>query len=194
VEKNLFELWEQLQADRHRILQAKGNGGIIMVTQPKLKNRQQQYYAAIRTQVPIPFGRYLQPLWKKVNDWLKSQGINSPRPAIIRYLTTDMSKKLDIDVGFEMDQRIAGDERIIVDVLPSGQYATLLYTGPYRGKGIFKANVAMMEWAKANGIVWNTSSKNGVEWWNGRVERYLVDPAREPDTKKYQAEVAIMVK
>jgi effector-binding domain-containing protein len=194
VEKNLFELWEPLQADRHRILQAKGNGGIIMVTQPKLENRQQQYYAAIRTQVPIPFGRYLQPLWKKVNDWLKSQGINSPRPAIIRYLTTDMSKKLDIDVGFEMDQRIAGDERIIVDVLPSGQYATLLYTGPYRGKGIFKANVAMMEWAKANGIVWNTSSKNGVEWWNGRVERYLVDPAREPDTKKYQAEVAIMVK
>jgi effector-binding domain-containing protein len=194
VEKNLFELWEPLQADRHRILQAKGNGGIIMVTQPKLKNRQQQYYATIRTQVPIPFGRYLQPLWKKVNDWLKSQGISSPGPAIIRYLTTDMSKKLDIDVGFEMDQRIAGDDRIIVDVLPSGQYATLLYTGPYRGKGIFKANVAMMEWAKANGIVWNTSSKNGMEWWNGRVERYLTDPTRDPDTKKYQTELAIMVK
>jgi effector-binding domain-containing protein len=33
-----------------------------------------------------------------------------------------------------------------------------------------------------------------VEWWNGRVERYLIDPRREQDTKKYQAELAIMVK
>jgi len=194
VEKNLFELWEQLQADKYRNLQAKGNDGIIMVTQPKLENRQQQYYAAIRTELPIPFGRYLQPLWNKVNAWLKSQGISSPGPAIIRYFTTDMSKKLNIDVGFELDQRIAVDDSIIIDVLPSGQYATLLYTGPYRGKGIFKANIAMMEWAKAKGVVWNTSSKSGVEWWNGRVERYLTDPRREQDTKKYQAELAIMVK
>jgi effector-binding domain-containing protein len=194
VEKNLFELWEQLQADKYRNLQVKGNGGIIMAAQPKLENRQQQFYVAIRTELPIPFGKFLQPLWNEVKGWLKSQGISSPGPAIIRYFITDMSKKLDIDVGFEMDQRIAGDDRIIVDVLPRGQYATLQYTGSYRGKGIFKANVAMMEWAKAKGVVWNTSSKNGVEWWNGRVERYLTDPVRELDTKKYQAELAIMVK
>ena len=90
-----------------------------MLTQPKLENREQQYYAAIRTAVPIPFGRYLQPLWDEVNGWLKSQGITSPGPAIIRYLTTDMSKKLDIDVGFAVDQPIAGNDRIIVDVLPA---------------------------------------------------------------------------
>jgi effector-binding domain-containing protein len=165
-----------------------------MVTQPKLENRKEQPYAAIRTALSIPFGPTLQPLWDEVSGWLKNQGITSPGPAIIRYFTTDMSRKLDIDVGFVVDQRVAGNDRIIVDVLPSGQYATLLYTGPYRGNGIFKANVAMMEWAKANGMVWNTSSKNGVEWWNGRVEKYLTDPARELDTKKYQTEVVILIK
>jgi len=44
------------------------------------------------------------------------------------------------------------------------------------------------------GIVWNTTSKKEVEWWNGRVEWYLTDPARESDTKKYLTELAIQVK
>jgi effector-binding domain-containing protein len=101
-----------------------------MLSEPKLERRSQQYYAAIRTAVPIPFGKYLQHLWDEVNTWLKSQGITSLGPAIIRYLTTDMSKKLDIDVGYAMDRRLTGNDRILVDTLPAGQYATLLYTGP----------------------------------------------------------------
>ncbi len=165
-----------------------------MAAKPKLENRKERSYAAIRTSVPIPFGSYLQPLWDEVNAWLKGQGISSPEPAIIRYLTTDMSKKLDIDVGFAVDSHVTGNNRIIAGVLPAGQYATLLYTGPYKGKGIFKATVALLDWAKENGINWNTTTHNGVEWWNGRVEWYLTDPAREADTKKYQTELAFLVK
>ena len=165
-----------------------------MLSKPKLETRQKQPYAAIRTALPIPFGKYLQPLWDEVDGWLKSQGIGSPGPAIIRYLTTDMSKKLDIDVGFVVDEPMPAKDRIIVDILPAGQYATLLYTGPYKGKGIFKANVALLDWAKETGIVWNTTSKNGVEWWNGRVEWYLNDPAQEADTKKYRTELAFLIK
>jgi effector-binding domain-containing protein len=165
-----------------------------MPTEPKIENRKQQYYAAIRVAVPIPFGKYLQPLWNEVNGWLKSQGVDTPGPAIIRYLTTDMSTKLDIDVGFAVDRHLSGNDRIIIDALPAGKYATLLYTGSYRGKGIYKTNVAMMEWAKENGVNWNTNTRNGVEWWNGRVEWYLTDPKKETDTKKYQAELTIMTK
>ncbi len=75
-------------------------GGRLMVSEPKLEYRDKQHYVAIRTQVPIPFGKYLGPLWEEVSRWLKNEGIVSTGPAIIRYLTTDMSKKLDIDVGF----------------------------------------------------------------------------------------------
>jgi effector-binding domain-containing protein len=165
-----------------------------MAAKPKLENRKERSYAAIRTSVPIPFGSYLQPLWDEVSNWLKSQGISSPGPAIIRYLTTDMSKKLDIDVGFVVDSHVTGNNRIIAGVLPAGQYATLLYTGPYKGKGIYNANVALLDWAKENGVAWDTSNNQGVEWWNGRVEWYLTDPAREADTKKYRTELAFLTK
>jgi effector-binding domain-containing protein len=163
-----------------------------MISEPRLETRDKQHYIAIRTQVPIPFGKYLGPLWEEVNRWSKNQGIVSTGPAIIRYLTTDMSKKLDIDVGFVIDQAVPGDERITVDVLPAGQYATLLYTGPYKGKGIYKATVAILEWAKQNQIVWDTTIKDDVEWWAGRVEWYLTDPANEADTHKYRTELAFL--
>jgi effector-binding domain-containing protein len=164
-----------------------------MLSKPKLENRPVQYYVAIRTAVPIPFGKYLKPLWDEVNTWLMGKGITSTGPAIIRYLTTDMSKKLDIDVGFIVGRTVSGDDRITADVLPDGQYATLIYTGPYKGKGLFKATVALLDWAKENNVVWNTSTKNNAEWWNGRAEMYLTDPASEPDTKKYQTELAFLV-
>jgi effector-binding domain-containing protein len=165
-----------------------------MITEPKLERRKKQHYVAIRMAVPIPFGKYLQPAWDEVSDWLQSKGIKPPGPAIIRYLTTDMSKKLDIDVGFTVDKAVKGDDRITVDFLPAGRYATLLYTGTYKGKGIFKATVALLEWAKENKIKWDTSKKKGVEWWNGRSEFYFSDPAVDKDPKKYETELAFLVK
>jgi effector-binding domain-containing protein len=159
---------------------------------PKLEKRLAQPYAAVRMQVPIPFGKFLQPAWSKVNTWLADQGL-SHGPAIIRYLTTDMSKELDIEVGFAIDHFITGDDGILTDILPAGKYATLLYIGPYRGKGVYQANVAIIEWAKTNGVTWKTSTKKGVEGWASRVEWYFSDPAVEHDPKKYKTELTFMV-
>lgn len=164
-----------------------------MLGNPRIEHRPELRYAAIRTALAIPFGSKIQPLWNEVRQWLEEQGIISPKIALIRYLTTDMSQKLDMDIGYVVDREISGDERIRVDRLPAGDYATLLYTGPYRGKGVYKANVALLEWAKENNIHWSTSRKDGVEWWNGRVEFYLTDPDKEKDTKKYQTELAFLV-
>jgi Transcriptional regulator, effector-binding domain/component len=165
-----------------------------MITEPQIERRKKQNYVAIRMAVPIPFDKYLQPAWDEVYDWLKSKDIKPSGPAIIRYLTTDMSKALDIDVGFTVDKAVKGDDRITSDFLPAGRYATLLYTGPYKGKGIFNATVTLLEWAKENKITWNTSKKKGVEWWNGRTEFYFSDPATEKDPKKFKTELAFLVK
>jgi effector-binding domain-containing protein len=143
-------------------------------------------------QVPVPFGKFLQPSWSKVHEWLAGQGI-SHGPAIIRYLTTDMSTKLDIDVGFAIDKSTRGGEGVMTDILPAGQYGTLMYTGSYKGKGVYRANVAIIEWAKENGIVWKTATKDGVEWWDSRVEWYLSDPDTDLDPKKYQTELTFRV-
>ena len=165
-----------------------------MITEPKLERRKKQNYVAIRMAVPIPFGKYLRPAWDEVYDWLKTKDIKPSGPAIIRYLTTDMSKELDLDVGFTVDKAVKGSDRITADFLPAGRYGTLLYTGPYKGKGIFKATVALLDWAKANKIKWDISKKKGVEWWNGRAEFYFSDPATEKDPKKFQTELAFLVK
>jgi effector-binding domain-containing protein len=164
-----------------------------MITQPKIERRKQQHYAAIRMAVPIPFGKYLQPAWDEVDDWLQSEGMRPSGPALIRYLTTDMSRDLDIDVGFTVDRAVKGDGRITTDALPAGRYAMLLYTGPVGGKGIFKATVALLEWAKENKIKWNITRKRGVEWWNGRAEFYFSDPAVEKDPSGFRTELAFLV-
>jgi effector-binding domain-containing protein len=164
-----------------------------MISEPKIERRKKLHYVARRMAVPIPFGKYLQPAWDEVYDWMKSQNIHPSGPAIIRYLTTDMPKELDIDVGFTVARAVKGDDRVTVDFLPAGKYATLLYTGPYRGKGIFKATVALLEWAQEQKIKWNTTKKKGVEWWNGRAEFYFSDPAVEKDPSKFRAELAFLI-
>jgi effector-binding domain-containing protein len=163
-----------------------------MNTKPQIEPRPAHPYAAIRMTVPIPFGKFLQPAWDKVHEWLMGQGILHG-PAIIRYLTTDMSTNLDIDVGFVIDREITGGDGILMEVLPAGQYATLMHIGSYRGNGIYKANVALIEWAKANGVVWKTSSAEGKEWWDSRVEWYFSDPQTDPDPKQYQTELTFLV-
>ena len=165
-----------------------------MITEPKIERRKKQHYVAVRMAVPIPFGKYLQPAWGEVHNWLHEKGITQSGPAIIRYLTTDMSKELDLDVGFTLDKAVKGDNRITADFLPAGRYATLLYTGPYKGKGIFKATVALLDWAKENKVRWDTSKKKGVECWNGRTEFYFSDPATEKDPKKFKTELAFLIK
>lgn len=165
-----------------------------MITEPKIQRRKKQHYVARRLSVPIPFGKVLQPAWDEVYDWLDAKGVKPSGPAIIRYLTTDMSRELDIDVGFTVDKALKSDERITADVLPAGRYATLFYTGPYRGKGIYKATVALLEWASENKIKWDTTKIKGVEWWNGRTEFYFSDPAVDKDPTKYETELAFLVK
>ncbi|HEX5809157.1 MAG TPA: GyrI-like domain-containing protein [Anaerolineales bacterium] len=165
-----------------------------MMTEPKIERRKKKNYVAIRMAVAIPLGKYLQPAWDEVYDWMSQKEIQPSGPALIRYLTTDMSTELDIDVGFTTDKAVKGDERITAGVLPAGKYATLLYTGPYKGKGILKATVALLEWAKANNVKWDTSKRKAVEWWNGRVEFYTSDPAVEKDPTKFKTELAFLVK
>lgn len=164
-----------------------------MITEPKIERRKKQYYVAIRMAVPIPFGKYLQPAWNEVYEWMMANNVKPSGPAIIRYLTTNMSKELDIDVGFTVDKAVKGNSRIVADFLPAGNYATLTYTGPYKGKGIYKATVAILDWAKENKVKWNTSKKKGVEWWYGRTEFYFSDPATEKDPKKFKTELAFLV-
>ena len=60
-----------------------------MITEPKIERRKKQDYVAIRMAVPIPFGKYLQPAWNEVYEWMMHNEIKPSGLAIIRYLTTE---------------------------------------------------------------------------------------------------------
>jgi effector-binding domain-containing protein len=164
-----------------------------MITEPRLENRAGQHYVAIRTRVAIPFGTLLPPMWDEVSLWLAKNGLATAGAPFIRYLTTDMEKKLDIEVGFPVAAASTGRGRISAGCLPPGRYAVLTYTGPYEGNGVFNANVAMLEWAKENNIAWQITTKDNVEWWGARLEYYLTNPESEPDTRKYRTELAFLI-
>lgn len=164
----------------------------MMKTTPELVVRPEQHFAALRLQVPIPFGNYLQPAWGEVIDWLVSQGTEPAGPPFIRYLTTDMTRKLDIEVGFPVEKALQANGRITTGSFPAGQYAVLLYSGSYTNDGLVKATASLLEWAKENHIQWQTAMVEGVEWWRARFESYLTDPEQEPDQEKWQTEIIFL--
>ncbi len=102
-----------------------------MNVEPKLEHRTEQPYVAVRAQVVIPFGEVLGGFWDEANAFLASKGLTPSGPPFIRYLTTDMDKKLDIEVGFPVASRVDGNDRITTGVFPEGQYAVFLYFGHY---------------------------------------------------------------
>ncbi|MCI0395723.1 MAG: GyrI-like domain-containing protein [Chloroflexi bacterium] len=163
-----------------------------MITKPKLEHRGEQPYGAIRTQVSIPFGAVLPPLWGELFTWLGRQGIAPAGAPFIRYLTTDMTKKLDIEVGVPVAAAVPGEERITAGVFLAGRYAVTVYTGPY--DGLVEATAQFLAWAEENGVVWQkTSTAEHDELWIARIEFYLTDPAEEPDPEKWQTELAFLV-
>jgi effector-binding domain-containing protein len=163
-----------------------------MIAKPKLESRNRKHYAAIRKQVFVPFGDQLPLLWNEVHAWLASRDMTPAGPPFIRYITTDMSKGLDIEVGFPVACNLASDNRISTGAFPAGIYATFIYSGPYENEGIVKATAFLLDWGKQNSLAWQTSILGETEIWESRVEFYLTDPEQEPDPKKWQTELAIL--
>jgi hypothetical protein len=91
-----------------------------MNVEPKLEYRKDQPYVAVRAQVVIPFGELLGGLWGEANAFLVDKGLAPSGPPFIRYLTTDMDKKLDIEVGFPVSNVVVGNDRITTGVFSAG--------------------------------------------------------------------------
>ena len=101
----------------------------------------------------------------------------------------DMAAKLEIDVGVPVATPATGDNRITADTLPAGRYATIVYTGPY--EGLMQATADLLAWAQNKGIVWDKwAAGSRGEGWRARIEHYLTDPREEPNSAKWQTELA----
>jgi len=95
---------------------------------------------------------------------LKVQPTGMP---FVIYYNMDMSN-LDIEVGFETPDGLAGKGDIQSGKIPAGKAVSLIYTGPYEECG--PAYEAMGQWMKENNLV-----GTGVA-----IEFYLNDPQETP--------------
>ncbi|MBK8618453.1 MAG: GyrI-like domain-containing protein [Anaerolineales bacterium] len=160
---------------------------MINITEPKLVERSEQHYVAIRKLVTMAeIGPILPPLSDDVFAWLAEKGIQPSGAVFWRYNVVEMDKKLEIDVAVPIASAVKGDGQIIADVLPAGRYATMLHTG--HPSELEEATANLLAWAEKNNIQW----KMNGERWGGRVEWYYSGPDTEPDMSKWETELAFL--
>ena len=161
-----------------------------MVTEPKVEYRKEQPYVGIRSLVTMEtFGGIIPQHMDEVFAWLKERGIAPAGAPIIRYHVIDMAAHMDIEIGVPVATAVTGNGRINVGMLPAGRYASLVYTGDY--SGLYEANGVLIQWARDNGISWDVQETERGDAFGSRYESYITDPGEEPDSSKWQTEVAI---
>jgi effector-binding domain-containing protein len=138
-----------------------------MIEQPFRNIRGSQRYVAIAAAVTMDEFDVVGPLTGEVYEWLAQKGVVPSGPSFVRIWTSDMTAKLDIEVGVPVEAPPNGDERVIVGSIPSGSYVTLFYTVEEEGDHI-QANVEIQAWAANRGLEWQIDRSSGVDVWGGR--------------------------
>ena len=161
-----------------------------MIMEPKLEQRDEQPYAAIRTQVTMrELGTVLPALVGEVLAFLQRKGVAPAGAPFFRYLVVDMDGEFDMQVGWPVTSAVPAEGRVSAGALPAGRYAVLAHTG--HPDSLMEATAALLAWAEKKGLRWETSN-DGKEW-GARLEFYLTDPAAEPDMNRWKTELAFLV-
>ena len=160
-----------------------------MIGEPKVEERSEQPYVAIRAQATMQTLDSVIPQGLgEVFAWLGKQGIAPAGAPFVRYLVINMEEKLEIEVGVPVANTLASDGRILADMLPAGRYASLIYTGIDNG---IEANAALLDWGTEQGLLWDTWEAENGDGFGARYESFLTNPDEEPDRTKWETEVAI---
>jgi effector-binding domain-containing protein len=161
-----------------------------MQSKPKLDQRSEQQYVGIRTQVPMQdMPAAIDKAFTELFAWLGTRGIAPAGAPLIRYHIINMTEKMDIEMGVPIAAVVSGDERVCGGTLPAGCYASLIHTGHY--SGLIETTRVLIEWAKANGIMWDRWDDPQGDAFRSRLEIYLTNPAEVPDSSQWQTEIAI---
>ena len=76
--------------------------------------------------------------------------------------------------------------------LPEGRYVVLRHAGPY--DGLIGSNAALQQWAREQGVEFDTWDTAEGCAWRARAEHYLTDPSKEPDPAKWEVDVAYLTR
>lgn len=162
----------------------------VKTTEPKIEERAEMPYAAVRVQIAVDeMGSGIIPqIHDEVIAWLDEQGLKPIGAPLMRYHVINMPGRLDISIGWPIEKLLKGNDRITVDSLPAGRYASLIYTGLHNG---IAGNSVLIGWARDQGLEWDAWDEPEGHAFRSRVEFTLTEPDDEPDFSKWDTEVAI---
>ena len=159
---------------------------------PRFEIRPAQSYAAIRLKTPRRNLAVEAPKQiAEVAKWLGKNRIAPGGPPLIRYLSIGNDESVDVEIGIATSEP-AGGGKIIAGTLPRGRYLTAVHTGPY--DRLVETTAAFLEWAKANGVVFDNATGPTGTAWKARVEHYLTDPEEQPNPEKWETKLAFLTR
>jgi effector-binding domain-containing protein len=159
-----------------------------MEVAPEVTQRAAQPYAGISTWVTMSAVGSVADRIPEIFAWLGARGITPAGPPFFRYHVIDMERQLLVEAGVPVASAVEDDGDIRGGTLPAGRFAVMTHTGG--PETLVAATAALLDWAEAGGLAWDVSQTDAGEKWGCRLESYLTDPADQPDTSKWQTELA----
>ena len=157
------------------------------IGKPKIDTRPKQVYMGIRTIAPFKsMSKVIDRIANELNTWVDENKIKTSGPPFLRFHVIDMRGFMDISFCVPVRKALPDDGEVKADVLPAGQYASLIYSG-----GGISANRALIEWVRAQGLDFDRWDTEQGDNFRGRYESYLTDPKIEPRKSRWKIEVAI---
>ena len=150
--------------------------------EPHLEDRPAESYIAIPVTVTMQtLAAAIDRGFPELFGWLASHQLPPAGAPFVRYLRIDMETELEIELAVPIAASTlsAADGRVRASELPAGRYVVLVHVGSY--DGLIDANATLQDWPEERGLRWR---KEHGTTWGGRVERYLTDPAAEPDSSR----------
>ncbi|MET4128019.1 GyrI-like domain-containing protein [Roseovarius sp. MBR-6] len=158
---------------------------------PKVVDYAARHYVALRRQVVMPIGQVATETMDRLVLEIDRQGIAGTGAAIFRYNVVKMPE-LEMEFGFETRSAHPTTGALTTGILPAGRYAELTYVGPYRH--LTKVNGVLIDWSRANDLVFDMRPDSDGDHFASRVEFYPNGPLDEPDEDKRKTIVAIKLK
>lgn len=159
-----------------------------MGSEPDVTQRAAQPYAGISAWVTMANVGSVADRIPELFGWLGARGVAPAGPPFFRYHVIDMERELQVEAGIPVASAVEDDGDVRAGILPAGRFAVMTHTGA--PDTLIAANGKLLNWAAERGLAFDVSPSDAGEKWGCRLEFYLTDPAEQPDTSKWQTELA----
>jgi len=160
---------------------------------PEIQEHTEQHCVVIPIRATMSEWGKVNALVQQVYGWLAQNNIPPAEAVFYRYHTIgDMEKEFSLEVGVPVAHPVPCSDPVKPGTIPAGRYASVVHHG--HPDGIMQTASQLEEWAKEQGIEWDTTTENGETIWGGRFQFFLTNPAEQPDMSQWETELRRRIK